>query len=164
MASTSIPGLFEPVKLNGDLFVDGSVTASVDLATAVEMGASEILAIDLTPLSEPASPRTSVGVLRQTFGIFAQSTTIAMEQFAERLMPTRVLRPDLTRHSAWQMNCDALEIQLAVAEARKDLATVLDAAGHVIPASRPSPRANRVAPTEAAVGHNPARLRLQFGD
>jgi NTE family protein len=164
MASTAIPGLFDPVKLNGELYVDGSVTASVDLATAVDMGASEILAIDLTPRPAEANPRTSLGVLRQTFGIFAQSTTIAMEEFAQRLMPTRVLRPDLTRHSAWQIQCDATEVRLAVAEARSELATVLDSAGHVIPATRTSHGSLHAFAPEALSGRAVARLLLQFGE
>jgi NTE family protein len=164
MASTSIPGLFEPVRLNGDLFVDGSVTASVDLATAVEMGATEILAVDLTPRAEPAAPRTSIGVLRQTFGIFAQSTTIAMEQFAQRLMPTCVIRPDLSRHTPWQIHCDAEEVRVAVAEARAELASILDSAGHVIPSSRGMPRTAHAPATQLFPGPAAARLRLQFGD
>ena len=55
LASTAIPGVFEPVVLGGDQFVDGCVTASVDMTTAMEMGATEILAIDLTPPATPAS-------------------------------------------------------------------------------------------------------------
>ena len=63
-ASTAIPGLFEPVEINGELYVDGCLTASVDLETAAAMGATEILAIALEPPQTAARPRTAYGVRR----------------------------------------------------------------------------------------------------
>jgi NTE family protein len=142
MASTAIPGLFDPVKLNGELFVDGSITASVDLATAMDMGASEILAIDLTADSPIATPRTPIGVLLRSMYIMAHATTDGMQALAERQMPVRVLRPDLSRHSPWRIASDEDEMALSLAEARAVLRSVLDDAGRVIPAA--------AAPTGAA--------------
>ena len=56
LASTAIPGFFDPIEIGGELFVDGGIAASVDLATAVEMGASEILAVELAPIATLGGP------------------------------------------------------------------------------------------------------------
>jgi len=39
LASAAIPGLFCPVEVDGQLYVDGGVVAGLDLETAVELGA-----------------------------------------------------------------------------------------------------------------------------
>jgi NTE family protein len=48
LASAAIPGLLCPVEIDGQLYVDGGVVASLDLETAVELGAKNILAVDLS--------------------------------------------------------------------------------------------------------------------
>jgi NTE family protein len=133
LASTAIPGCFEPVRIDGRLFVDGGLTASVDLVTALEMEATEILAIDLAPFDHSGTPRTPAGVLRRSFGILSHAATDAMHQLVEQRVPTRVLRPDLSRHSPWRIACDDTEIALALSEARDALTNVLDRTGRVIP-------------------------------
>jgi NTE family protein len=137
LASTAIPGVFDPVPLGGQLFVDGCVTAPLDFASAVEMGATEILAIDLTPSHLPkGKPRTAIGVLARSMAILAHSSTDAMFEFAEREMPTRMLRPDLSRHSAWRVGVSEADLQQCLREARAALHDVIDADGHVIPVPR----------------------------
>ncbi len=48
LASAALPGLFCPVEIAGQLFVDGGVVAGLDLETAVQLGARSILAVDLS--------------------------------------------------------------------------------------------------------------------
>lgn len=48
LASTAIPGLFCPVEIDGRTYVDGAIMANLDLETAVDLGAKEILAIDVS--------------------------------------------------------------------------------------------------------------------
>jgi NTE family protein len=48
LASAAIPGLFCPVEIDGQLYVDGGVVAGLDLETAVQLGARNILAVDLS--------------------------------------------------------------------------------------------------------------------
>jgi NTE family protein len=139
LASTAIPGCFEPVRINGRLYVDGGLTASVDLITALELGATEILAIDLAPFNEAGIPRTAAGVLRRSFGILSHATTDAMHRLVEERIPTRVLRPDLSRHSPWRIACDDTEIALSLREAREGMRAALDADGRVIPGGSSAP-------------------------
>jgi NTE family protein len=69
LASTAIPGVFEPYRINGSAFIDGGVVANLDLETAVDLGAKEILAIDLSHCFELPSPRNVAGVVVRTVDI-----------------------------------------------------------------------------------------------
>lgn len=131
MASTAIPGVFEPVAIGGELFVDGCVTASVDLATAAEMGATEILAVDLTPAPSAARPKTAAGVLKQSFSILTNATTRAAEACLARQMPIRVVRPDLSHNSPWRLDDSAGSIARNLRLAREGLHGLIDNEGHV---------------------------------
>ena len=57
MASTAIPPYFPPAKHNNVLLVDGSVSAAMPLRIAIQRGATEIYAIDIS-MSAPKGPRT----------------------------------------------------------------------------------------------------------
>ena len=133
LASTAIPGVFAPVEIDGDLYVDGGVVASVDLASALEMGATEIFAIDLTPPPVTTRPKTAVGVLRQSFAILSSASTRAVEDCLALQMPVRVVRPDLSRQSPWRLDDSAGAIAHNLRMARESLAGTFDADGHVAP-------------------------------
>ncbi len=69
LASTAIPGLFSPVEIDGVCYVDGGVTANLDLATAVDLGAKQILAIDLSHCFELPEPSNVMDVVTRTVDI-----------------------------------------------------------------------------------------------
>lgn len=77
LASTAIPGLFSPVRIGGRLFVDGGVAANLDIATALEAGATQVLAIDPTLPLSPSFPGNILGVL-------TRSVDVLMRQQIER--------------------------------------------------------------------------------
>jgi NTE family protein len=133
IASTAVPGVFHPVELDGELFVDGSLVAATDLATAVAMGATEILAIDLTSTMSPSRPKTALGVLRRSLEIVEQSATAAMEDCLRLRMPMHVVRPNLAKQSAWRLATSAAAMAAHLEMAQAGLAGVLDRAGHVLP-------------------------------
>ncbi len=137
LASTAIPGVYDPIEIDGELFVDGCLTASTDLLTAIDMGATEILAIDLTPAGRLDRPKTAVGVLRQSLAILTRSTTDAMEGAVSGKLPLALLRPDLTSHSPWRLDDSASAVAHNLELAHRALAAVLDADGHVVPGLRP---------------------------
>jgi NTE family protein len=134
LASTAIPGVFEPVTIGGDQFVDGCVTASVDMTTAMEMGATEIFAIDLTPPPSLARPKTALGVLRQSFAILSTATTRAVEACMADRMPLHVARPDLSHSSPWRLDDSAAAVAHNVLVARQALHGVFDDEGRIAPA------------------------------
>ncbi|MGE5594921.1 MAG: patatin-like phospholipase family protein [Hyphomicrobiales bacterium] len=157
LASTAIPGVFEPVEIEGELFVDGGLVGSCDLATAVEMGATEILAIDLTPPAKPRRPRTALGVLRHSLDALGRASTDAMESCLEGQLPMRVITPDLSRSSPWRMDVTVDAINHNLELARRAMASVLDSHGQVIPGSRTFD-----APAPAPVPGAPAPRRLSL--
>ena len=69
LASTAIPGVFSPVEIDGQSYIDGGVVANLDLETAVDLGAKEILAIDLSHCFASPEPTNVVGVLTRTVDI-----------------------------------------------------------------------------------------------
>lgn len=138
LASTAIPGIYDPIEIDGEFYADGGLSASVDLVTALEMGATEILAIDLTPAPPTFRSRTVVGVLRHSLGILSRSTTDAMEAAVGRQMPVSVIRPDLSAHSPWRLDDSAATIAKNLEMARATMRDVLDRDGHVQPFAPPA--------------------------
>ncbi|MEO6398751.1 MAG: patatin-like phospholipase family protein [Tepidiformaceae bacterium] len=163
-ASTAIPGVFEPYERHGELFMDGSVTASLDLQTAVELGATEILAIDLTPEFGNAVPRTPIGVLRRSFGVLSHATTDAMHAAASAHAITRVLRPDLRRHSPWRICVREEIIGASVLEARAVLREVIAEDGSVRAAAPESVSAGSGASLSTSGGRRPFKTRGAYGE
>lgn len=131
LASTAVPGLFAPVEIGGELFVDGSLVAATDLATALEMGATEILAIDLTPASVMPRPRTALGVLRRSVAIAGSAATAAMEDCLRLQMPVHIVRPDLSQLSAWRVATTREAMAGYLEMARRALSGVIDARGYL---------------------------------
>lgn len=154
LASTAIPGLFEPVEIEGELFVDGMLTASLDLETALSMGATEILAIALQPPRSEARPRTAYGVLKRSLSVLSSSTTTAMEACLKPQLPLKVIRPDLSQGSAWRLDDSAEAIDRNLELARAELKLILDGRGHVID-QRQTPN---MAGQEARLRHAGPRL------
>ena len=59
LASASIPGIFPPVQLNKEYYVDGGIRESIPIQSAVDLGATRIYAIhassrDIPPFKTPA--------------------------------------------------------------------------------------------------------------
>ncbi|HMO95956.1 MAG TPA: patatin-like phospholipase family protein, partial [Tepidiformaceae bacterium] len=139
-ASTAIPGVFEPVDIAGELFVDGCITASVDIATAIQAGATEVLAIDLTPPPANGSrPRTALGVLSQSFRVLTHATTEAMEAIAGQAATVRVVRPDLVGLSPWTFTAREGLVERYLAAARAELSGIVDPLGRLTVAVEPAP-------------------------
>jgi NTE family protein len=62
LASSAIPLLFRPVRIEGSWFVDGSVRQNVPLAPAIRLGAERVLVIALRQDARSAPPVRSEGL------------------------------------------------------------------------------------------------------
>ncbi|MDX2470442.1 MAG: patatin-like phospholipase family protein [SAR324 cluster bacterium] len=49
VASSSIPGIFPPIKMGKDYFIDGSWVDPIPVDLALEMGADFVIAVDVSP-------------------------------------------------------------------------------------------------------------------
>lgn len=83
LASGAIPGIFPPVSVDGDLFVDGGVVLNTPLKPAVDGGAETLHVIYLDP--DPAAiPLKRVGSTIDTIGrMFAVSFAATMKRDLE---------------------------------------------------------------------------------
>lgn len=84
LASTALPGFFCPVEIDGDQYVDGGVLANLDLDTAIDLGATEILAIDLSRCIDGKRPDSMVNLWMQTLDVIQRER---VESEMARLAP-----------------------------------------------------------------------------
>lgn len=88
-ASSSIPGVFHPVLIGGEEYVDGDLKKPVPVSVAREMGADIVIAVDISqqPKDNPA-PEDIIDTLSQSIRIMRQSI-LARELEAAQI----VIRP-----------------------------------------------------------------------
>ena len=120
MASIAVPGLFPPVRLEGDWCVDGGLSSGLDLETGLFQGATHTLAVDLGVQPSPYKPRGLVDLLMRSMEIAVQERTKAeIDQFGSEV-PTVVWRPGL-RAASFGAFDDVEELYAAA----KDMAPVM---------------------------------------
>jgi len=89
-ASSSVPGVFQPVRIGGREFVDGGLVSPVPAKVARDMGADLVIAVDISSKPKNAKVSSMIDVLLQTFTIM--STTVAQYQLGQADV---VIRPDV---------------------------------------------------------------------
>jgi NTE family protein len=72
-ASSAVPGVFQPVKIGGHLYVDGGLVSPVPVRFARQMGADFVIAVNISAQPAAQAASSSVDVLLQTFAIMGQS-------------------------------------------------------------------------------------------
>jgi NTE family protein len=72
-ASSSVPGVFQPVTIAGHTYVDGGLVAPVPVRYAKEMGAEFVIAVNISSATKGQATDSSVDVMMQTFTIMGQS-------------------------------------------------------------------------------------------
>ena len=68
-ASSSIPGVFEPVAIGGQHYVDGGVTSPVPVDAARELGADVVVAVDISNRATGGTPGHLLGIVNQSIAI-----------------------------------------------------------------------------------------------
>lgn len=71
-ASSSIPGVFEPVAINGKRYVDGGVVSPVPVDAARELGADFVIAVDISKKASDSEARNMFGIVNQSIAIMGQ--------------------------------------------------------------------------------------------
>lgn len=65
-ASAAVPGIFQPVAINGRLYVDGGLTSPVPVRAAREMGADFVIAVDISAIPDGQPVDSMSAILWQT--------------------------------------------------------------------------------------------------
>jgi NTE family protein len=89
-ASSSVPGVFQPIDINGHEYVDGGLVSPVPVRVARKLGADVVIAVDISKRPAAQSTNGTVDILLQTFAIMGQVIARAELQGADL-----VLRPAL---------------------------------------------------------------------
>lgn len=71
-ASSSIPGVFEPVVIDGIKYVDGGVVSPVPVDSAREMGADFVIAVDISKKATDGNAKNLLGTINQSIAIMGQ--------------------------------------------------------------------------------------------
>lgn len=100
-ASTAIPGLFSPVEINGEHYVDGAVSSGVDVKAAVELGATTIIAIDLRSAIVEECPTNIIDVLTRSVEIISHARSNCNLEHADFDAKLIHIRPGLKTSGRW---------------------------------------------------------------
>ncbi|MFC5301903.1 patatin-like phospholipase family protein [Azospira restricta] len=117
-ASSSVPGVFQPVAIRGREYVDGGLVSPVPVRFAREMGATFVIAVDISNRPQAGKTKSSLDVLLQTFAIMGQSLNRN-----ELPQADVVIRPDISQLAS----ADFRTRHLAVLEGEKAAAQALPA-------------------------------------
>ena len=117
-ASSSVPGVFQPVNIRGHEYVDGGLSSPVPVRFAREMGATFVIAVDI-------SDRPLNSKLSSTFDILMQSVTIMGQTISRYELPLAdvVIRPDIAKLEV----LDFTTRHIAVLEGEKAVARAMPA-------------------------------------
>jgi NTE family protein len=92
MASTAIPGFYPPWMVDGVAYVDGGVMAYLPIQMAVERGATEVYALNVSAFD------TRVAGLRGTLAIAGRAMTLLLQRQGAREVEVHRSLPGVTVH------------------------------------------------------------------
>jgi len=72
-ASSSVPAVFQPVRIGNREYVDGGLVAPVPVRFARQMGAELVIAVDISSPPEEKPAGDALRMLLQTFSIMSRS-------------------------------------------------------------------------------------------
>ncbi len=111
-ASASIPGLFNPVEVDGRLLVDGGIIDNLPIEEVRRMGADYVIAVDLTRREGPNKrPENPVEVILDMFDIMQSRSALPDPSDCECY-----IRPEVHQYSKWDFGkADSMIIQGSIA-------------------------------------------------
>ena len=115
-ASSAVPGVFQPVEINGRDYVDGGLTSPVPAQSARVMGADFVIAVDISNVSRRDKLTGTLDVLLQTFAIMGH--TISRHELEDADV---VIRPKTAAVSSTSFE----DRHLAILEGEKAAAAIM---------------------------------------
>ncbi|WP_050614671.1 patatin-like phospholipase family protein [Bacillus testis] len=89
-ASISIPGIFTPPIIDGQLLVDGGVVDRVPVSVAREMGADFVIAVDVSHIKEDSEIHSIYDVIMQSLDILQMELVDHREIASDIMLKPRV--------------------------------------------------------------------------
>ncbi|MFY9328914.1 MAG: patatin-like phospholipase family protein [Georgfuchsia sp.] len=124
-ASSSVPGVFQPVLINGREYVDGGLNSPVPVRVARSLGADFVIAVDISAKPQYGKTESSIDVWLQSFAIMQQS--ISRSELGEANVVVRPNLPDVKRTDFQDRNIAILAGEQAAAAAMPELKSRLQA-------------------------------------
>jgi NTE family protein len=90
-ASSSVPGVFQPVAIGKYHFIDGGVVSPVPVDAARQLGADVVIAVDISSKARGQTPAGMLGTLGQTIAIMGQKLGQAELARADVIVRPQVL-------------------------------------------------------------------------
>lgn len=99
VASSAVPGIFEPVRREGQMLVDGGLVDNVPVQAALDLGADYVLGVDILPLS------TGLPVPKDLREVLLMSWEVVQRQCEHgRARPDLLVVPAVTAMSPWDFS------------------------------------------------------------
>lgn len=117
MASTCLPGIFNPVEIDKQLLVDGGIVENVPISTLRSMGADYIIGVDLNAEHKYEKPGNIIDVLINSFHFTMMAASRLQTEEADLL-----IKPDLSEFS----RSDTSQITALIEQGYKDAYKVLE--------------------------------------
>lgn len=90
-ASSSVPGVFQPVRIGKHHYVDGGVVSPVPVDAARQLGADVVIAVDISNKARGKTPGYMLGTLNQSIAIMGQKLGQAELERADVVIRPQVL-------------------------------------------------------------------------
>jgi len=99
VASSAVPGIFEPVRRDGQMLVDGGLVDNVPVQAARDLGADYVLGIDIMPLEVGApEPKEMRDVILMSWEIVQHQCDTG------RLKPDLLVTPSVSGMNPWDFS------------------------------------------------------------
>ena len=106
-ASSSVPAVFQPVRIGEREYVDGGLVSPIPVRFARQMGAELVIAVDISSQPDNNPSGSSIQLLLQTFAIMGKSITTLELQGADVLVRPALAGMSGTDFSARKRSIDA---------------------------------------------------------
>lgn len=91
-ASAAMPGVYQPVTIDGRVLMDGGVVENIPVVAAGRLGGTTVLAVSVSPALEPQVPRTGIGLLARAEHI--RASYVEAQELARADLVVHVPVPD----------------------------------------------------------------------
>ena len=125
-ASSSIPGVFQPVSIGKYHYVDGGVVSPVPVDAARQLGADLVVAVDISSKARGQSPGDMLGTINQSIAIMGQKLGQAELARADVVIRPKVLdigAVDFSRRASAIVEGEKAALA-AIAQLRERVATL----------------------------------------